>query len=599
MVRYGLVCMGVILCAAITAWGQVSDQLRMARVYEQSGDNRNAARIYLDVYEGGHRTSAVFDGIARTLTALEQYSALYPIAEAEFARQPSSTAAMVAAKTAALLGTLSQADHWWNEARRVTSTTDQPSLVAQIARDQESARLYDRAIASFLAARELSGTSTDFALPLADLYGATGKVPEAVGEILREYRQHGRLVIVIGRVSALLAKGASTTQIERVLESAGDAPEMLEVQAWFYGEIGVWDRARERTEQLDRIRHAQGKDLLQFANRATTAQTAAAYDAALRALETIIDGGGPLALSATYAYTRTLDRRIVEADSLSTATAQLMIDRYRAIATDNPRHPISADALLRCAELYDGVLGDHDEARNVLTQLTNRWNGTEAAARGRLLLAELYVAAGRPDAARDVVRPLRDVSAAAPAIMREYADAATLQLADLELFAGNTEQSMEMYTALASQPTSVAANDALERLGLLMLRSDDSVAVQQMVRALAARQSRRIDSAIRIYTTTAESTASKDVADLCWVSAGTLSVRSGNDALALTMLEPVLSRIPESLVGDRALALVAEIDERRGQTEDAISALTTLLVQYPLSILAPTARDRIRRLRAN
>lgn len=603
MIRCVAFVLGLLMVTMSSAFAQATDQLRMARVYEQAGDYRNAARIYLDVYESGTRTSTVFDGIARTLTALEQFTALYPIAEAEFARQPSASVAQVAALAAARSGNLTNAHRWWDEAStlisaRAISERDKSILMAQLAADQESVRLYDRAIGSYLTARTLSGDATEYALPLADLYGAVGKVSEAVREILRGYEQQGRLVVAIGRLAALLAKGASADEMATVLESAGSTPEMLEVQAWFYGEIGNWEQAYARTEQLDRLRNAQGRDLLQFANRAKAAQAPQAYDAALRALESIIDGGGPLALSATYSYTRTLDQRMIETDSLSAETAQMMIERYRSIATDNPRHPIAADALLRCAELVDDVLHNTDEARQILTQLTNRWNGTEAAAQGRLRLADLYIAAGRPDAARDVLRPLRDVSAAAPATMRDYADAAALQLADLELFAGAIDHAMQLYTELSAQPTSVAANDALERLGLLMLRIDDSVSVQQMIRALAARQARRIDSAISIYSATATTTSSKDVADLCWVSAATLSVRAADDQSAARLIEPVIARIPESLVGDRALALIAEIYERRGQTDDAISALTTLLVQYPLSILAPTARDQIRRLRA-
>lgn len=583
----------------LPAHAQLSDQLRMARAYEQAGDQRNAARIYVEAYERGEHSDVVFDGVVRTLTALQNYAALGPIAEAQFAERPSAQVALIAGRVAARRGLLEDADRWWERSIELMTEANRPaatvaSHVAQIAADQEALRLSDRAIASYLKARQLQGSATAYALALADLYGAAGKIEASVREVLNDYREQGRIVIVYGRLSALLSRSGSSEIIESALEQASEnAPDILEVQAWFYGEVGAWQKALDATQSLEKARQAQGRELLQFANRA---RTAGMYDVALRALDDVIASRGPLALSATYSYAQTLDQRMMQDSLLSQEDAVGIIERYRSIAREYPNNPLAAEALFRSAQLYDDVLQQTEEARSVLTFLTNRWNGTEAAAKGRLRLAELYLAVDRPDAAHDILHPL--MSERSPASIADYKDLAALLLADIELFAGRVTTALQRYTELAGAPTSVAANDALERLGMLMQRSDDSVAVDRMVQALSAERRRRLDLAIALYDTTARSTRQPDLADQCRYAAAQMLARQRQDNRAQEMLEPVLARLPESIVGDRALFLAATILERQKRFNEAIDALTVILVQYPMSILAPSAREQIRRLRA-
>ena len=49
MIRCVAFVLGLLMVTMSSAFAQATDQLRMARVYEQAGDYRNAARIYLDV----------------------------------------------------------------------------------------------------------------------------------------------------------------------------------------------------------------------------------------------------------------------------------------------------------------------------------------------------------------------------------------------------------------------------------------------------------------------------------------------------------------------------------------------------------------------
>ncbi|MFY7999010.1 MAG: hypothetical protein ACOVSW_10485, partial [Candidatus Kapaibacteriota bacterium] len=65
-------------------------KFRMAESYEQSGDIKNASRIYQELYDGNKAQQTYFDGVVRTLMALNQPAALLPLVEEQIARTPQS-----------------------------------------------------------------------------------------------------------------------------------------------------------------------------------------------------------------------------------------------------------------------------------------------------------------------------------------------------------------------------------------------------------------------------------------------------------------------------------------------------------------------------
>lgn len=81
-----------------------SDRLRMAQTYENGGDLRNAARIYLELYDADPTREAAFQGIVRTLTGLKQPESLLPIVVKEAERDPSTRKLLLAAQLSAQLG---------------------------------------------------------------------------------------------------------------------------------------------------------------------------------------------------------------------------------------------------------------------------------------------------------------------------------------------------------------------------------------------------------------------------------------------------------------------------------------------------------------
>jgi len=582
----------VVIIGTASVHGQTAERLRMARVYEQSGDLRSAARIYLEVYDGGDHSNAVFDGVARTLVGLQQYASLLPIVEARYAEAPSGGMAALAASLAARTGDVKGADAWWAKAVEVEGQRE--SIHAMIGKDQKDLLLTDRAVRSYEKARKISGDPLTYARELSELYGAAGQAANATTEILNLYRLQSQLSVTYGRLSALMTSPEATAEVARVLEQDHDSiPDILAIRSWFYRETGDWDKAFEAAQELDKQTNQQGNSILRFG---MNARTAGQYDVALRAYGSLLDGPRQIALAAAYGYARTLDDQMSSADRIEPEQARTIIERYQKIIDDYREHPLSADAAYRAAVLYDQVLNDQDRARDHLTWLTNRWKGTEAASNGMLMLAELYMVAGRPDAAADL---FRDLSQSRDPNSEDQRDLAALWLADLELFGGNIEPARARYLGITENPRSIAANDAIERLSLLMMVSEDSVGVMEYVAGLRLLRTRQLSKAARTFADAAAAARSDEIRDRCHLAAAHAYVDAGQPSDADRHLEPIIARIPETIYGDRALVLTADLLEARGDREGAIAALTTLLVQYPRSILAPDTRERIRTLRGD
>lgn len=132
-----------------------------------------------------------------------------------------------------------------------------------------------------------------------------------------------------------------------------------------------------------------------------------------------------------------------------------------------------------------------------------------------------------------------------------------------------------------------------------MLEQFDAKGVQGYIQGMSALSRRNKIEASRIFVATAQSASDSEIKDRCRISAARTLIEIGEEAAADSQLIAIIDRIPESTYGDQALVLAADVLERRKDIQGAISALTSLLVQYPRSILAPSARERIRRLRGD
>ncbi len=564
---------------------QQRDQERMAVTYEQGGDARSAARIYLELLQGQPDNRRYFEGVVRTLNALTQYESLLPIIDDYANRHPSLEVFLLGGVTASKAGKPS--DPYWESAEKLAHGSAES--YAAIARAQASVLQSAKAVVLFERARQLSGQQSMFASDLGRLYSSLGNYDRAVQEIFKQYTMDGNEQGAKGLLAALMATPEGTKSVERGLDSLADDTDILRLRWWFLTQVHRWPEAYTVVQQLDNIENQRGRLILNFAETARMEQE---YAVALKAFESLLNSTGSTSVAASYGYTATLEEQMAATGHLSVDDARTIYTRYRDIARTHAQNPLAADAMLRMATLQVEYLADTSEAVGILTALISKWGGTRSAIEGSLLLADLYYARGMEKQAQESLASVVKTSTPLSAI-------AELKLTDYKLYNQQLAEAKSEYLRISADPASPAANDALDRLGLLMLLSEDSSGVADFVRCMKLQAQGNRLGAARAYQHTAEIATDPDLQDRAHLESALMYFELRNAGEALAQLSPVLQKIPDSPIGDRALLLVANMKEYEGDKQGAITALSTLLAQYPRSILTPSCRERIRRLRGD
>ncbi|MBU3742855.1 MAG: hypothetical protein FGM24_11345 [Candidatus Kapabacteria bacterium] len=583
------------LCMPALAQDPTKDKLRLAATYERTGDMRSAARIYLEVLEARASDIAAYEGVVRTLTALGQFTSLLPIVQQHDERVATAESSIRLAEVLWKLGRQDDAGTAWdNAADRAGGDAD---AWAEVAASQAGSVANARAAASFRKARSLGDDEGAYASQLCALYIALGYLEQGAAEALKDYDASGELLRAQGRMGAIMASAKGRTILRDLLLTDDETPsiERSRLRQWYFREMRDWPTALSITIDIDKRTKALGQEALNFGD---AARKEGAYDVALQAYEYVLSiaPNEQRRLTAIYSYARTLDVKFRSGKAFDRDDAQRIIDRYAAIVRDYPTNWYASNALYQMALLELDVLKNIDAGRDHLQRLTNQFAGSPAAAEGAIRLAQLYIGLEKFDIADQMLRTLQRTTSSETQPQR---DLAMVIRGDLAAWRDRLDSAQMLYAEVAAKPGSTAANDALDRLLLLQLAEQDSVAVAELRSADKLRATNKPDLAAQAYVRAAANARDAELRDRCRFAAAEQYVAMNQDSAALPILESLLVDIPDSIFGDRALWLKADIAVRRKDTSAAIDALTILLVQYPRSILLPDARERLRSLRGD
>jgi tetratricopeptide (TPR) repeat protein len=582
----------VVVASVANAQANERDQARMAQAYERSGDLRNAARLYQELYAVAPSNEMYFNGVVRTLQALDQIASLFPIVEKHAKRTQRSDAFVLAGSLAAKIGKASERDTYWKQARELSSG-EESTLIA-IGRAQLGAFLFANALTTFQDARSQNGSATAYQDEIIVCLMATGKIDKAVDESLADYTNEQDLPIIVKRLSAVLANEDAAPVLDSKLSSSQQTPAMLRLSLWFYRQQRQWSKALDAATKLDEKSSSPGSELLSFADGARAdEQYSMAIDAYRNVMRRTSDQR--LQTSAAYGAVRALEQRLRAAKTMDAGDARSVVAAYDEVIQRFAQHPIAADALYYSAVILDEFMSDTDEAQRRLLRLTSFWKGASITTDAAMRLADIYLAQGQDSAARQQLQIVLDMRSG----VNEKTDLARLRIADMELWRGNDSSAVARYEEIASNPNSIATNDALDKLLLLNLRQEDSAAVSLIVAAEEAFHRRKYTAAIDLLASRLESVRDNDLKDRGAYLASKSCLAIGDTLRAEPFLLAILQRIPESIFGDQALWLLASVSEHKNDIKGAMQYLESLLVYYPRSILIPDARERIRKLRGD
>ncbi len=622
---------------------------QVAQSYEQSGDYRSAARLYQELYAQYPASEEYFSGVVRSLGGLNQYAALVPIIEERMAKYPSVEVAGLYGEVLWRIGRTKDAEAIWDKG--INIAPQEEKTYATLAQACIRARASERAIIVLKEARFRLKNKTIFADELSQLLGSAGLYEEAVTETIGVLQRGRNIAVAQARISAYLTNDKAIKETTKALESiaANDRNNVLlqYVYAWFLREIKQYPKALAVTRILDEISRAQGRELYLYAE---LARNEGFYEEAIQAYNDVIAKGknSPNTIAALYGYVRALEGKLqgfasentmFSMQSIAEDQIKDLIERYSAIYREYPQTPFAADALLRIATLYAERLFQIEQAQSTLRRLLTQYGGMESAAIGYIQLGKLFIAQARLTEAEEVFR--QAISA-----LKNFPDQvgeAQFLLAEIALYRGNLDTAQTLYQDLAGKPNTDIANDALERLSLLesVMNEKQRSALKLVMQAELREKQRRTDEAVVLYHDAIVAAPRSLLHERSLFRLARLyaqeqvrSQRSTAWQSAIAMCDTLVMQFSDGVFADEALMLWGQLlmdramsveqeaeqlkakvtdkaspndpaviltlmEEAKQRRAEAVYVITQILIKFPKSPLAGSARKRIRALRGD
>ena len=607
----------VLLAAASASWTQqekpgASARYRLAQSHERAGDWENAVAIYESLLQNDPRNYSYYDALQRGYVQLKQYDKAAGLIEQRLVFQPNNPVLLSALGGVYYQnGNNEKADSIWQSILAMNATN--PTLYRLVASQMMEFRLYDRAIAMFLRAREATGDDGLFIDDLANLYTAFQQYADATREYVHLLRlQPNQLSGIQSRMSQFLhrpeARSLARGILEKEVARRGDFVPLRQLYAWVLMEEDRYDAALDQYLILDPLLKARGVEVFNFSQRALVEGK---YQAAVKGFQAILDNkpAADLIPLARLGYAKGVEQlSLPPADSTGTephtapwpvVEARSSLDRalqlYESVVRDYPGTPYAAESYFRMGIVRYGQLNDLDGALAALRNVPPIVGGAVLALESRMKTAEIFLAKNDLGRARDEYRALLLIKES------PVRDRVLFHLAELDYFTAAFDTAVAVLRQLSANTAADLANDAL-RLQYFIEENKASAAdaLKDYAKAHLLMRQRRFSESLEEFRAILSRHPTAPLAADATFQIAEIQIILGKSQDALTTLGAIVRDMPLSILRDRAMMRMGEIYERiLRNPAKAIQAYEELLTAYPASIYTEEARKRIRLLRGD
>ncbi len=614
--KYALLILVVILAIA-SSFAQSPEQstrFRLAQSYEQSGDFENAVKLYRELHGKDQSNIQYFEGLRRTFLQLKLYDDAAQLIQQRLQAFPKDI--NLRGQLGSVLykaGKEQEASREWESAIAVDPIN--PNAYRAIAALMIENRLLDRTADLYRRARVACNDPNLFTADLAHLLAVTMDYAGATREYLRWLKQNPtQLGFVQGRLAGFTGKedgrAAAIQVVREELESSEDI-KLHQLFGWLTLEGKHFAEAFDIYKKIDGLSKAQGAEIYAFAERA---YKEGAYEVAAKAyLEAIETPVSQNRLPyAKYGYANALKELSILSDTIPAGvqTSSLPVSEiqsrysgamsyFRRIIDEYPRTEFSARSYFQIGTIQferyfdlDGALASFEQVERELPGMASIHHDVA------LKIGEVLLAKG--DTTRASVR-FQTVAAAATATPDQQ-DEASYHMAEIKFFGGSFQEAMDLLGTIAVDLKADYANDALQLLSFLQENSMTAgPALQDYARGAFLARQRKNTQAIPQLLQVIEKYPKALLVDDALMSVAALQTQARLYTDALASYDRLLLQFKESSIAlDRAQFNVAEVYQFGMNDQGrAIAAYEKLLADYPNSLLAVTARKRIRELRGD
>jgi len=203
---------------------QRMDKYQLAMTYEEQGDFRNAARIFQELYAESPGQFKYFQGVARSLTALQRHIELMPLIEVELTKKSSIELLSLASQNAKKANLLPKSQQYFEQvielASKLSNDFERDNAIRLIAQTQSDISSFENAIQTYLKGRVILSNAKDaYADELSMLYVQIGNVELGIKEIAKVFKKQQQYGLIQGRIAALLIDEKSKSYIDSEVSS--------------------------------------------------------------------------------------------------------------------------------------------------------------------------------------------------------------------------------------------------------------------------------------------------------------------------------------------------------------------------------------------
>ena len=583
---------------------------QLADSYLRAGQFDRAITMLQDLYEESPSTYVFFDKLKEAFESVKRYDEAIALVDGHFARDGNAIA--LTAEKARLLflkGDEQLAYATWEEA--IAIAPSQMNTYRVVYQSLTNVRLFERSVAVLEQAREALPGEDHFQVDLAWLYGLTGEhdksMQEYVGILSKNERQ---LSYVRSRLSRFIEQeGVLEAGIPIVETAVRQEPlnrAFRELLGWLFLESKQFDKALNVYRAIDRLEQENGNVLFTFAEQAADA---GAYEVSSNAFAEVLERypDMPAAPEAQLGMARmhekqahdVVERAFDESGNRITAPHyEAALGAYRTFLQKYPRHVAYPEVLQSIGRLQRDVFYELSDAESSLREVIDQYPSSPAFQEANFDLGRIAVMRGDLTKARLVFSRIEEELR-----IGELAERARYEKALIHFYQGEFDAALTLSLVMNENTSTDVANDAIELKVLLFEnKGPDSLnmPLRMYARSSLAFRQRLYDISIATLDSLMLQHGSHPLLDDARFLKASILRETGQteDALASLLEFPLLH--PESFLVDRSLMAAAEMYEFEVGNEDlAIDTYSKLLTDYPGSLLATRARERIRILRGD
>jgi len=627
------------LCAqSLCAQQNENDQYKIGLAFEQNGKVEDAARIYYELYKSDPTSEMYFNDVQRSFMELKRYGALDTLIMLRMRIRPNSFSLY------ALLGAVKYhegnepaAQAAWDSALSYAGTSS--PIYRQVATTMIQAQAFKEAAACYQRARAVLHDENAFDNDLSYIYTMLLDYHNATLEYIRQIRRHEMpLSIVESRMGEFTTYAEGITQALDAARHAADEDadnagniEIHYLYAWLLMENKSYTGAFEEYKKIDKMRNANGRDMMSFAGQALED---GAFDESLKAYHAVDEASTDdmVRAWAEFGAAHVDEELWLRENPDSIALATVVAAEYDAVAKRHPRTLWADSAALRSATILFDPVFDCPGAEQRVKSLLAIPNQISRSGAANILLGKIYTAENKLDSAAleyglvlnmttsagsqnpQGVIPFR-MNGGGMQITRvpnegggdegvsDVRQEARYLLAELLYFGGNFDSAKVLLEECTAHVNAEYANDAIELTEIINENTAHNDAqsrdmLKQFAQAELCKRRHDFEQAIALLQNISFAGASLPIAERALIVEGDDFTHMRQFTQSLGAYRKLLDAFPESILRDRAQMRIAVLyDTRLRNPAEAIQAYEKLLADYPGSIYVDEARKRIVALR--